>query len=261
MRILYLTTFNEVLYRKTGENLVKSFLRNISVGDLLVCHEDMSFQNDSCRVKTFNMNESAFLRTWLQDNAHNIPELYGGTARNDDVRFVLDRQKGQSWARFRASRYFRKVAALNFFLERYSGDYDFLILVDSDCVFQKDLPEILLGNLFEDTDMFFFWSQHRKNINRGPETGFTGYSRNGYSFIRNLCQCYSTGAFLQYEYWDDGFIIGKLIEKGGFKFKDLVEDTHHRTTRVMEIPNNPLHGIVHHFKNSHATPEELVWLD
>lgn len=62
MRILYLTTFNEVLYRKTGENLVKSFLRNISVGDLLVCHEDMSFQNDSCRVKTFNMNESAFPR-------------------------------------------------------------------------------------------------------------------------------------------------------------------------------------------------------
>ena len=105
--------------------------------------------------------------------------------------------------------------------------------------------------------MIYYWSKFREEINRGPETGFTGYCKanNGYNFVKIICECFSSGKFLNYTYWDDGYVIGQVINENkqnkDFVLKDLVGDIPSRTTRVMEIRNQPLFNYVHHFKNKH----------
>lgn len=263
-KILFITTFNEKLYNITGKNLVSSFIQNTEDCDLLVCYEDIEFDNNSNRIFSYKINNSEYLNKWLEDNKNNIPELYGGTAKNDDERFLLDKKKGQSWARFRASKYFRKVAAMDYFLNTYKDDYDIAVVIDSDCIFKKTLKNKVLYDMLSDNTMLYFWSRYRQKLNRGPETGFTVYSKknDGYKFMNVITDCFISGDFKKYEYWDDGFVIGKLIKENinNFKFKDIVGTTPHSTTRVMEIPHQPLYGIIHHFKNTHATPDELKWL-
>ena len=256
MKVLYVTTFNQRLYDLTGKNLVKTFLENTTDSDLFVCYEDMEFKSESSRIKTYNLDKSKYFTQWLEDNKENIPKFYGGLAEDKDPRFVLDRQKGQYWARFRASRYFRKVAALNKGLNKFKDDYDIIFLIDSDCIFKKNIDLDKINELFsDDTSMIFFWGKHRRKINRGPESGFTGYKKinNGFEFAQKICDTFGSGDFLKYEYWDDGFVIGQLINENqkNYKLKDLVAKSNKRTTRVMEIDYNPLFDYIHHFKNTH----------
>ena len=256
MKILYATTFNKRLYDLTGKNLISSFLEKTKNCHLLVCYEDMKFESESDRIMTYDINDSVYFTKWIEDNQNNIPEFYGGLAKDEDPRFVLDKKKGQSWARFRASRYFRKVSALKIALDNYCDDYDLIFLIDSDCIFKKNIDNEKIEELFNDNvSMFYFWGKYRKKINRGPESGFTGYMKKngGFEFANIICDCFSSGKFLNYEYWDDGFVIGKLINENlnNFKFNDLVGRSNRRTTRVMEIDYNPLFEYIHHFKNTH----------
>jgi hypothetical protein len=266
MKVLYITTFNEKLYNMTGKNLVGSFLKHVVNGDLLVCYEDIKFSSTSLRILTYDINNSEFMNNWLKTYSGDIPQLYNGTAENDDPRFVEDKKKGQGWARFRASKYFRKIVALEYFIENLQDEYDTVCLIDSDCIFRKNLRYFTISKLLaNDTSMAYFWGQHRRRKNRGPETGFTAYSfdNHGFDFIKIIVDCFKSGDFKKYEYWDDGFVIGRLIEenKNKFIFNDIVGESACRTTRVMEIPDQLLYGIVHHFKNSHATPDELKWVN
>lgn len=256
MKVLYVTTFNQRLYDLTGKNLVKTFMENIKDADLLVCPEEMDFVSPSERIKVFDIGKSKYFTNWLEDNKKNIPKFYGGLAEDKDPRFVLDDKKGQGWARFRASRYFRKVAAFQIALDKYSDDYDMIILTDSDVIFKKDIDQEKIDELFAgDISMFYFWGKHRKKINRGPESGFTGWMKknNGFEFGKKFCDCFRSGDFLKYEYWDDGFVLGRLIteNKSNYKFKDIVDGFPIRTTRVMEIKGNALIDYIHHFKNTH----------
>ena len=125
---------------------------------MLVCYEDMEFKNNSDRIISYNLKESKYFNKWLKDNENNIPELFGGKAKNDDPRFLKDKKKGQHWARFRASKYFRKIVALNYFLENYKDEYDFSILIDSDCIFKKNINENLINNVFKDNSSMIFLS-------------------------------------------------------------------------------------------------------
>jgi hypothetical protein len=105
--------------------------------------------------------------------------------------------------------------------------------------------------------MIYFWSNFRRQNNRGPETGFTGYCKanNGYEFAKEICDCFASGKFLQYKYWDDGYVVGQVISEAEnnttYKLRDLVGDTTEKTTRVMEIKENLLFNYIHHFKNKH----------
>jgi hypothetical protein len=38
-------------------------------------------------------------------------------------------KKGQTWAKFRASRYFRKIVALNYALTNFSEKYDYIFII------------------------------------------------------------------------------------------------------------------------------------
>ena len=107
--------------------------------------------------------------------------------------------------------------------------------------------------------MIYFWSQYRKQIDRGPETGFTGYckSNNGFEFAKQICECFGSQDFLRFTYWDDGYVIGRFILEheidSEFILYDLVGSSINKTTRVMEIKDQPLYGYIRHFKNRHQT--------
>ena len=291
-KILYVTTFNDVLYNKSGETLIKSMINNLSHGDVLVCYEDFNFDDrlttlgadrSGITFLTQDLSDNEYLQNWLAKHHDIIPQCYGGGAADDSDIFRPGspdfwNKEGQVWAKHRASRYFRKIAALHHAISTYHDAYDIIYLIDSDCIIKKTIPLELDTTLFlGDVSMVYFWGKFRKHIGRGPETGFTGYCKKhgGFDFAKIICDQYLTGEFLNYKYWDDGYVVGQIIlqyEKkkasrivglvgnGGddtdilepfpYKFEDLVKSLSHKTTRVMELPSL-MFKYVHHFKNKH----------
>jgi hypothetical protein len=280
-KILYVTTFNHVLYEKSGKALIQSYCNHITNGNLLVCYEGFEYDAPSSlttgQIFSHNLEENEFMTQWLEQNKSIIPVCYGGDAsENDDIFKDTSSdfwdKDGQTWANMRASRYFRKIVALHYALETYSDQYDIIYIIDSDCIFKADIPVSIASELFQpSTGMIYFWGKFRRNISRGPETGFTGYCKQtgGFSIARLVCDCFETGKFKQYKYWDDGYVIGQVINEYNSgklpksftqsdslnisTLKDLVSESQYKTTRVMEIPTNILFPYIHHFKNSHKT--------
>lgn len=264
MKILYVTTFNERLYEMSGKQLLTSFTSKINNADMLVCYEDFEFKTDQSNIFSYDLKNDAYMNTWLEKYKHIIPKFYGGEAEDDSDIFKDNNKdywggnEGQYWAKFRASRYFRKLVALNYALTNYADTYDYIFVIDSDCIFKNCIKHKVIKQLFDNnTSMIYFWSEFREKINRGPETGFTGYCKanNGYNFAKILCDCFSTGKFLNYAYWDDGYVIGQVINEyksdPNFKLKDLMTNVNSKTTRVMDVKDQPLFDYVHHFKNKH----------
>ena len=264
MKILYITTFNEKLYNISGKDLIKTFISNINNADMLVCYEDFEFISDNNNIISYNLKNDDYMNTWLNNNIKIIPKFYGGNAEDDSDVFKdtnIDYwagTKGQSWANYRASRYFRKIVSLNYALTNFSEKYDYIFVIDCDCIFKTAINNDLIEQLFDNkTSMIYFWSKFREHIKRGPETGFTGYSKinNGFNFAKIICDCFSSGKFLDYTYWDDGYVIGQVINeyKNKYILKDLVGHSNAKTTRVMEIKDQLLFEYVHHFKNKHKS--------
>jgi hypothetical protein len=263
IRILFVTTFNEDMYKKSGFDLITSFLKNTDM-NLLVCYEGFDFIKQSKidniydeRLIIHNIMDDPYLKLWTKNNMDIIPSIFGGNAPDDHPIFIEDKLKGQYWARYRTAGYFRKIASLNYSLQMYSNEYDIICVIDSDCIIKNPFTSQYITSAFDDgQSMFFYWGKYRKKINRGPETGFTGYCKknNGYVFANLICKSFITQDFKRFEYWDDGYVIGQLINENcdKFKFKDLVGNSKDRTTRVMENPNNIFYNFVHHFKNRHG---------
>lgn len=264
MKVLFVTTFNQRLYDQSGQDLLKSFLEYMKDYDLLICYEDQleatlkgiihecrsGQSGQSSQVYLYPLQTDEYLQKWTSNNLDRIPEIYGGTA-NDQI----FKDKTQPWANYRCAGYFRKIVALNHALNYYSMNYDLLCIIDCDCIIKQSIPFELFERLNDNkVSMFYYWGKYRQSINRGPETGFTGYFKegNGYDFARIICDTFSNQSFLNYEYWDDGYVIGQLIRTytDRFQFLDLVNTVKSRTTRVMEL-NNPFLQYIYHFKNKH----------
>jgi hypothetical protein len=257
MKVLYVTTFNKNIYDASGKELIDSFMRHNKESNLLVCYEGFIFDSTSDRINCYNIEDDTYLNKWTQNNRDVIPKMFGGIAEDDNPIYLEDKKKGQYWARYRTAGYFRKIVALNYAINNYSNEYDIICIIDADCVFKGNISHAKLDEIFDDgASMFYYWGKYRKKINRGPETGFTGYCKknNGFNFAKIICNSYITQDFKRFEYWDDGYVIGQLINENNtmYKLKDLVDSTRVRTTRVMEIKDNPFYDIVHHFKNRHG---------
>ena len=223
IKVLYVTTFNKKLYEQTGEKLIKSFKDNNTFADMLVCYEEIKFVSDSDKIFGYDMTNDIYMNNWLKINENNIPECYGGTANETHpIVIQFNKKEGHDWANHRASRYFRKIVALNYALAHYANNYDVIFVIDSDCIFKKQIDYHKVHDLFGDgSSMIYFWSDHRKKLDRGPETGFTGYckSNNGFEFAKIICECFESQDFLRFKYWDDGYVIGQLINEHANKFK------------------------------------------
>ena len=146
-KILYVSSFNERLYKLSATRLINSFLGLKIEGDLLLTYEvnnkndnyiDFLKHLDCSKIKLYNLSEDEYLNNWLNENKEFIPKLYGGNYDSSKSSIVI--QKLMNLNNFynpKASLWFRKIASLNYALKNYSENYDYVIWIDIDCFFKN----------------------------------------------------------------------------------------------------------------------------
>jgi len=261
--ILYLTSFNERLYRATGQYMIDSFIRCRIEGDLLATYEgnpsyivnpqQIDSHNEDQQFFFYNLDQDTFLQDWIEANRDIIPPKYGG-----DCLAFEDKESGkwtndtdQTWItgfNFQAARFFRKIASINYAM-RYSSDYELVVLLDCDTLFKKYLPEKVILDTINDKEVLYHLGCNRRLRGTGIEAGFMVF-RTSSAFPRLVIECYISGQFRQYNRWDDGFIYRKVLEEHPeIPTIDVVPD-HQEKVGGHVIPYSIFGEYVDHFKGS-----------
>lgn len=210
MSVLYVTSFSKDLYKTSGERMVRSFLINGKMTEnLLICYENMEYENTAKNILTYNLNDSAYLNKWLSDNKDIIPDYLGGIATktaNPDIFNETHKRK--------ASRFFRKVAALEYALNTYTNDYDHIMWIDCDCVFRRHLPTDYVLKHFGNNGFIYHQGISREKMDACFETGIMGFkkSQRGYEFLQRVIDYFANGSFKKHRRWDDGYIF-KMVTR------------------------------------------------
>lgn len=219
MSILYLTSWNESLYNASGQYLLKSFYEHKIKGDLFIGREGSN--SPIGNEIYYDLTKDYFLQRWLLDNRDIIPEYLGGEGKECKCRDPYARQdwshtKGChfSWWNRNASRWFRKIAVLNYIINHpklVAPDYHAFIWIDADCIFLKDPNDLLEVHFNPCFDVFYMRGKKRRAV----ETGIFGIKNNdlGIFFIKQLIDIYTSGVFRRYERWDDGYIFKMALGK------------------------------------------------
>ncbi len=212
--ILFVTSFGPDMWEATGRRMVAEFYKNQPHGSLMVCYERFDYQPHGDREILVNLDNDDFLQTWLKENEEHIPHYLGGVTtqcgcKNSHEMHCKNHVKGcyWSWPNRNASRWFRKVACHNIAAKM---PWRFVCWIDSDAWIKNaiELP-FFMDHLHGFG--FFYFRAHRP----APETGIIGFDMEygGRQFVDYLCHRYTSGEYLQYERWDDGFIVGTLVDE------------------------------------------------
>jgi hypothetical protein len=240
-KILYVTSFAEDMYNVSGKILIDSFLEHNIDGKLLVCYEDFDYQNNNSNILTYGLHTSKYLNTWLRKNKDIIPEFLGGTCRSAHI-------LNNEWNR-KASRWFRKIASLEYALSKYQKKYDIIMWIDSDCKILNNFSSQFISDLFLDNAVIYHLGSNRAHNNMGVESSIIGFNKktNGYDFLYKIILCYSSGEFKKSHRWDDGWIFRILIEQNKFKCRDLVVKPY----KNYVIEYGAFKGLITHDKGLH----------
>lgn len=272
MKILYVTSFNQLLFTNSGQLLLSSYLLQKIEGDLLVCYEDFDFESflaqeavakvlESTSQKIFHTNISKypFMIKWLEDNKAYIPICFGGTMPPINTKATpqqtpYQKKANQYWNR-KASLWFRKVASLKFACDTYGDQYDAIIWVDSDCVFYKHLPGSDVKAILGDNQVFFHQGNIRNQHDYGFESGFIGFTKGkGYNIIQTVAKFYTKQKYLKQKRWDDGYIF-RIIIYHQMKDKELdaidLVDNNMGGKRYEAIGKGPFRHYLIHNKGKH----------
>ena len=115
--------------------MIRSYIKNDPIFDLLVCYEDsISHYKDnigSDKIIPISIDNDEFLRNWEDENRDIIPISMGGLATEKNC------PEAFSWQNMRASKWFRKIVSMNIALSKFGDKYDSIIFIDADCVFKK----------------------------------------------------------------------------------------------------------------------------
>lgn len=230
MNILYVNTFNEIIWNASGKNMVESFVKTGSPGKMLICHE--GFKRDPIQVSyptligskfdTYNLDSSKFLKKWLDENKDIIPREMGGEAH------VKKKPASYLPWNMRAAGWFRKIVALDQAVTDFKNKVDCIIFVDSDCIFLKKLDDGLVAKAFGKQHFFYHWGDERPKKGLGVESGFIGFKTTdeGMKVLNEWINKYKTNIFRRYLMWDDGGMFGNVVleckERYGIDGKDLV---------------------------------------
>jgi len=172
--ILYVTSFNKKLYEATGKDMLESFVYVKTEGEILVTYEDDITIPKHRKFIPYNLDTDDFLNNWLEENKDVIPKSIGGNFEGSMSKYNA-----------RASKWFRKIAALNKALE-YKDRYEAIVFVDSDTTFKNKITEEYVLSVFDNSAMFYHLGQYRKHIDAGIESGFIGFhmKNGGDEFLR-----------------------------------------------------------------------------
>lgn len=246
--LLFVTSFNNSLYKATGRRLLKTFIQHKIDAKFLITHEEkldppVLIPNDFKKSNFiyYNLEKNKFLKEWLEKYKFIIPKVYGGEAPDCVCPNIksnwFDHKEGcchSEWNR-RASKWFRKIAALHYALELNPSK---ILFLDSDVYFTRTLATRVVNGIFADNGFIFHLGKYRAKINTGIESGVIGFSRKGggFDFLRKVIECFNSGEFLKYKRWDDGYIFKMMFDKHKkeVKHRDLV-GVERRTSHVVNL--------------------------
>lgn len=248
--ILYTTSFNEEIYESSGRKLIASFKKTIQPAYLFCTFENMPLPIDE-DVIFKNITKHSLLEDFLFLYKEYIPIYLGGTAFPcicPEPYSKLDQKHKKgchfTWWNRNCFRWFRKIVTLN---EAIASDCKYLIWIDSDCIFKKQISEHFLDHLFDNHDLIYM----KGGARFADETGIFGIHLNdkGRLFILNLKKKYMSGEVFKLRRWDDGYVFMKLRLSSNIQTRDLVPKNC-EVTRVAE--KSLLKDYIQHNKGSHG---------
>lgn len=248
MNVLYVTTFNKNIYKFSGKPMLESFFKH-QKDDILCCFEEFDFKDFNIpQVKKYNLKDSAFLNTWLEENKDVIPPEYGGVAnpkKHPESYFPWN---------FRAAGWFRKIVSMSKALE-FKDSYDAIVFIDSDSKVLQTIPNKLIKEAFSDKSCFYHWGKIRTENGLAVESGFIGFKTDvaGINLLELWINKFKNKVFKRYLRWDDGGMFSNVLLENDFKDSvDLVVDySEIGKSQSHVIDRGLFKGYVLHEKGSH----------
>ena len=268
--ILYVTSFAQDMYQMTGQKLINTFLKFQTESDqrLLICYENFDYQPPLVisksgvtkvdnRILCYNLSHSQYLQQWLSNNQDIIPDYLGGKATKVKKPKIFN----SYWNR-KASRWFRKIAALEYALRTYGAQYHYLVWLDSDVQLISTLPTSVIKKQFLDktnkteVGAFCHFGQFRRKKDTGIESGVIGFQLDygGYPLLQRVIKVFQDGSFRKYPRWDDGYIFRMvMLDHNPKPYKYMVRDLIQQSTNSTEVISvGPLKKYLSHKKGTHA---------
>jgi hypothetical protein len=257
--VLYVTSFAKDMYDASGRRLLDSFIKYNPQATLLVCSEniqlDINIQYPNIIV--YPLETSKFLQEWLIENNDVIPDYLGGKATK-----LSDPKLFESEWNRKASRWFRKIASLEYALTRYQDQYKYILWIDADCYFTQGLKSTTIQSIFGNSGAIYHLGKRRIESKTGIESGVIGFQSIGGGFIllQRVIDCYTSKQYLKYPRWDDGYVFRQILIEDNLKplkhkATDLV--TKNKSTGKV-IANGPFASYIKHEKGKHASQGILI---
>lgn len=257
MTIQFVTTFSKDLYYATGVKLIESFCQTHNQQTLLCCYEGFRLKPETNRLQTYNLEHNTLLLSFLQNNQDVIPDYLGGhakhcTCKDWQIRHSKYHIAGchYHWMNRNASRWFRKVIALDYAVKEFPSAY--LVWVDCDSEFLKLIDLEFVQALSKDVAFVYCKGIKREAI----EAGVMIFNLNtgGREIIQKVLDKYMTRNYLKYHRWDDGFILTKVVEENPkIICKDLITEIHPNPRYQQEVlAISPFAKYIRHNKGSHG---------
>jgi hypothetical protein len=218
MKILYISTFDERIYKITNGALISSFEKNKINGNLFIALESLNIKIKSKNVILSNINKSKILNEWFIKNKEIIPVELGGLAIKESY------PKAYEFWNYRAYGWFKKICAIDMAIQ-FKNDYDYFVFIDADCVFLKKIKNKIYEDIFKKHSFFYHWGFRRtKGLN--PETGFFGIKTDNVSLkiFEEWKSEYFKDNFSEKERWDDAAQLAEVLPSFKNEAVDLASD-------------------------------------
>jgi len=254
---LFVTSFNEHLYKATGRSLLKSFTKTNTEGNMLVTYEGLKLgempNNEADKFNNivyYDLGKDDFLNTWLKENNDIIPKYLGG-AHPGNFKHKFHK---------RTSQWFRKIAALHAAMQ-YKDDFRYVVFIDSDSQFKQKVTNSFIKQQFGGASMIYHYGDYRRTHSSGDgadgigiESGLIGFDlhNGGDLFLKEVFKQYTSKSFRTHIRWDDAWMFTICVRKNinsKITCKDLVANASIRTTHV--VATGPFKDHIVHNKGVH----------
>lgn len=252
-KLAYVTSFNKRIYEASGKQLIDSWHKTASEGDLYCYYEEFLPVERYENISYVSLDEQVNLSIWLEQNKDIIPESEGGLLKPCNCKDPWslkerEHEKGCShiWFKRCAYRWFKKVYSLRHFISLQNG-YTHIIWLDADCRFIRQIKANDWIKLFDWHSILYM--RGKREI---EECGVVGYNleKEGKDFIFDFYNAYTDGTFKKLSRWDDSYVFHWLRENN---YKHCSKDLAGKTGDHAEVISKSAIGdMIAHDKGKHG---------
>lgn len=253
--IIYFTTCNQKLYDVSCKALINSFILTCETHDkLYVFHENVNIDVTCSKVIYVNVANCKFYNDWFTKFKDHIPQKFGGNVNTiEDSRMMYGH--AVKWNQ-KACLWFWKIVSMHNILEYITSEVSHFVFLDADTFFQSALTSEFFEKLLPiDCSVGYHLGKFRRNIEHrrcaGVESGILVFrnSTDSFQFINDLIEIFTSGSFLNYVRWDDGYILRMLIEQE--KHENYCYDFVSKSNIKNVISEGPFKGKIIHEIGKH----------